>query len=206
MASNTGNSRFKTINEEQLQELINSKDSVAKRRSTESAVAIFREYLKSKGENINLEEFSKERLASVLTKFYAEIQHEDGTPYKTGSLKNLRNGLNRHLKNKGQAIDLRTEAVFAESNLTFDATKAELKHQGFGDTKSYSPIDENDVLKLYESGVFNQDTPQCLQNKVWFELILYICLRGRENLRKLERDHFAIGEDSNGRRYVYQAK
>ena len=36
--------------------------------------------------------------------------------------------------------------------------------------------------------------------------MLFICRRGRENLRKLQKDHFAVAEDSNGRRFVYQRK
>ena len=93
-----------------------------------------------------------------------------------------------------------------QANLAFSAKQADLKRSGLGDTQSWPPIDENDIDKLYKSNVFDINTPAGLQSKVWFELMLFICRRGRENLRKLEKDHFAITQDSNGRRYVYQSK
>ena len=96
--------------------------------------------------------------------------------------------------------------VFAEANLSFKAIQADLKRKGFGDTTHYQPIDENDIARLYSSGVFDESTPSGLQNKIWFEIMLFICRRGRENLRELEKDHFQISQDSNGRRFVFQAK
>ena len=35
--------------------------------------------------------------------------------------------------------------------------------------------------------------------------MLYICRRGRENLRELKKDHFVVATDSDGRQYVTQA-
>jgi hypothetical protein len=142
----------------------------------------------------------------VLQKFYVEVRRETGDNYKTGSLINIRAAVNRHLKSNGHVINIISEPEFAQANLAFCAKQANLKREGLGDTQHYPPIDENDVDKLYQSGIFDEDTPSGLQSKVWFELMYYICRRGRENLRKLEKDHFAIAEDSNGRRYVYQCK
>jgi len=100
------NPRFATINEQELQELINNKDAANTKRSTETSVAIFREYLQLKGYPVEFEEYEKDRLASVLKYYYADVRREDGHYYKTGSLKNLRSGLMRHLKNSGKNIDI----------------------------------------------------------------------------------------------------
>ena len=62
------------------------------------------------------------------------------------------------------------------------------------------------MANIYSSNVFDTNTPQGLQYSVRFELMIYICRRGRENLRQLTKNHFAIGVDANGRGYVYQAK
>ena len=58
---------------------------------------------------------------------------------------------------------------------------------------------------LYHSAVFDLNSPTGLQDKVWFELMLFICRRGRENLRDIKKDHFLIEKDENGRQYVTQA-
>lgn len=207
MAADSANSgRFATINSEEFQELIKAKDSASTQRSTEVGVRIFRAYLKEKELDPDFESYSKDQLAKVLTKFYVEVRRENGDNYKTGSLINIRAAVNRHLKSSGHVINIIIEPVFAQANLAFSAKQANLKRGGYGDTQHYPPIDENDIDKLYRSGIFDEDTPSGLQSKVWFELMYYICRRGRENLRKLEKDHFAITEDSNGRRYVYQCK
>ncbi len=202
----SGKKRFASVNTEEFSEIIKAKDSAATNRSTDVAVNIFRAYLKEKELDIEFEKYEKSQLATVLEKFYVEARREDGQLYKTGTMTNIRASLNRHLKNNGHVVNLLSDSEFAQANLSFAANKAKLKRLGYGDTQHYLPIDDNDMKKLYSSGVFNQDTPDGLQNKVWFELMLYICRRGRENLRKLQKDHFAIAVDSDGRRYVYQAK
>ena len=57
------------------------------------------------------------------------------------------------------------------------------------------PICEEDLKKLYESDVFNQNSPETLQNKVFFEVMLYFCRRGRQNLRELKKTDFSFSTD-----------
>ena len=200
-----GNPRFATINEEEFLSILKNKDSANTQRATEKCVKVLKAYLKCKGMPVEFEDWDKPRLAEVLSKFYMEVRREDGKLYKTGSMVNIRAGLNRYLKSKGKTIDLIKETVFTQSNQSFQAQQVKLKEEGRGDTEHYPQIDENDLHKLYESGVLNDETPQGLLYKVWFELMLYICRRGRENLRKLTKQHFKIGTDSQDRRYVYQS-
>ena len=79
-----------------------------------------------------------------------------------------------------------------------------LKWIGKGGVDHHPDIDEEDLLKLYKSEVFDINNPIGLQRKVFFEILLYICRRGRENLRKLTKHHFSIDVDSQGRRYIRQ--
>ena len=56
---------------------------------------------------------------------------------------------------------------------------------------------------MYECGVFSLEDPKTLQNKVFFEIMLYFCrLRGRQNLRELKITDFAFSIDDKGARYV----
>ena len=59
---------------------------------------------------------------------------------------------------------------------------------------------------MYCSAAFDTTTPTGLQNKVWFEIMLYFCRRGRENLRELTKESFKINQAANGRKYVLQVK
>ena len=136
-----------------------------------------------------------------------EVRKTDGEFYKRSSLVSIRAGINRHLKdNYDGQIDIIKDSEFSEANQSFRAALVQLKKVGKGDVKHHASVDENDIKKLYNSGVFNQNNPQGLQSKVWFEIMVYVCRRGRENLRELKKDHFTVGTDSNGREFVAQAK
>ena len=60
--------------------------------------------------------------------------------------------------------------------------------------------------KLYsgETIVFDDKAPNGLLNKVWFEIMYYLCRTGQENLRSVTKETFEVAVDSTGKRYVYQ--
>ena len=112
----------------------------------------------------------------------------------------LRFGLNRHFKTKG--TDITQDPEFAEANEVFLAKCVDLKRQGLAKVEHKPAILENDLRKLYECGVFNLGDPRTLQNKVFFEIMLYSCRRGRQNLRELKIKDFSFTKDDKGARYV----
>ena len=59
----------------------------------------------------------------------------------------------------------------------------QLKMLGLAKVDHKSQITKADMELLYSSGVFSATKPSSLQKKVFFEVMLYICRRGRENLR-----------------------
>ena len=60
---------------------------------------------------------------------------------------------------------------------------------------------QEDLNKLYESGVLSNANPTSLQNKVWVELMIYIGGLARQDLRNLEKDHFIFEKDDTGKLY-----
>ena len=198
--------RFASFDDEEFNDLITSKDAENTKKSTKQAVGVFREYLREKSLPGDFETLDKQTLAKILGKFYVEARKTNGDYYKTATLNAIRAGLNRHLKSEYQdLIDIIKDSEFVKANEAFKAATVELKKIGKGDVKHHEIITDNDLQKLYESAVFDQNLPSGLQDKVWFELMLFICRRGRENLRELKKDHFVIERDENGRQYVTQA-
>ena len=61
---------------------------------------------------------------------------------------------------------------------------------------------ENDLRKLYECGVLNLSDPRTLQNKVFFDIMLYFYRRGRQNLRELKIKDLSFTKGDKGARYV----
>ena len=46
------------------------------------------------------------------------------------------------------------------------------------------------------------NTPAGLQNKVFLDLMMYFCNRGRENIRSMKPSDFSVKTDENGRCYL----
>ncbi|KAK3729205.1 hypothetical protein QZH41_002770 [Actinostola sp. cb2023] len=113
----------------------------------------------------------------------------------------LRFGLNRHFK-ATQGTDIINDIVFCEANKVFLAKCVDLKRQGLAKVVHKPAILENDLRKLYECGVFSLVDPKTLQNKVFFEIMLFYCRRGRQNLRELKVTDFSFSCDDKGSRYV----
>lgn len=200
--------RFASFNDDEFNDIVINKDAENTKKSTKQATTIFREYLSEKSLPVDFESLDKQTLAKILGKFYVEARKANGENYKTATLNAIRAGINRHLKSEYECtdlIDIIKDSEFVKANEAYKAAIVELKKIGKGDVKHHEIITDNDLQKLYDSAVFDQNSPSGLQDKVWFELMLFICRRGRENLRDLKKDHFVIETDENGRQYVTQA-
>ena len=192
-------SRFATLTKEDLNLLLDDKDAKSTKRATKSALKVFHQYLKEKKAG---EPQTKETLTNVLKLFYAEARKTDGTSYSKSTLNSLRFGLNRHFK-ATRGFDIINDSEFTDANKVFGAKCVDLKRQGLAKVEHKPPICEEDLKKLYESGVFCLNDPEIkLQNKVFFEVMLYFCRRGRQNLRQLKKADFSFNTDGTGARYV----
>jgi len=96
-------------------------------------------------------------------------------------LNSLRFGLTRHFK-ATRGFDITNDSELSDANEVFGAKCVDLKQQGLGKVKHKPPICEEDLKKLNESTAFGLNDPEKLQNKVFFEVMLYFCRRGRQNL------------------------
>uniref|UniRef100_A0A3Q3NAX6 ZMYM2-like/QRICH1 C-terminal domain-containing protein n=1 Tax=Mastacembelus armatus TaxID=205130 RepID=A0A3Q3NAX6_9TELE len=175
------------------------------RLATRYAVRIFREYLSEKAQSPDFETLDKEALCAVLRSFYAEARSKSGQLYSKSSLISIRSSLNRYLNEPPycRTLDLTKDPELRSANLTLAAVIRRLEEQGAGPVVQKQAITRSDLRKLYESSVFNTDTPFGLLNKVWFETCMYFCTRGRENQRELEEDSFGLAMDEDGRNFVY---
>ena len=191
--------RFATVDEDEIQRILEEKDSVNTRRATDSAVRTLQAYLREKGLSENFEDLSKTDLNMVLSKFYTEARQENGQMYKKSSMFALRHGLNRYLSCK--PIDLIHDPEFKESNKTFAAIIKELKRQGLGGVEHHPPVEEEDLRKVYSYFDLNDNVK--LQEKVFVDVLLYFGRRGRENLYELKSTHLSATTDAEGLVYVY---
>lgn len=197
--------RFGDLDEESIRELEENKDSRSTKNTIKRSVKIFRAFLKENDMNDNFEDFPRENLNDALKKFYANARTEKGEHYKTNSMSALKYGLSRHLLDHN--IDI-NDAEFSGSNQTFKAVCADLARKGKGGTQHKPAIAKEDMAKLYQeckvNHAFDIDTPVGLQQKVFFEILFYLCRRGFENLREMTKETFVLEKDASGLEYVAQ--
>lgn len=144
-------------------------------------------------------------MSELLTKFWPSVRTSKGILFKTNSFKSLHYGLVAHLKQSRQ-IDILSDTAFTKSNEVYKAVMVSLKKDGKGETEHKEPLSKDDLKKLYDHPfVFNTENPSGLLNKVFFEVLFYLCRRGRENLKDHKKTTFSTLSDSTGRRYVCQS-
>ena len=198
--------RFANITEDDIATLLSNKDSQNTKRATKVAVGVFQLYLQEKGQSIDFASFLMPVLNDLLKKFYIEARRKDKQPYSKSSLTAIRFGLCRFIKSSRPDVDIINGSEFNEVNRVFKAKVVEFKKQGKAKVEHKPAIAKEDLKKLYQSVAFDTATPTGLQNKVWFEIMLFFCRRGQENLRELQMDSFGFGTDPSGRKYVFQLK
>ena len=160
------------------------------------------------GDECNFESLNKTELNNKLRLVYASINKSDGEHLKVSSLHSMKYGLSKHFKSKCD-IDIQTDVVF-ESSKVFKAVVTDLKRKWFGGVDHKPPIAIQDLKKLYDINqpfkVFDIETPVGLQRKVFFDIMFYLCRRGRENLREMSKATFAVGYDAEGLQFIHQVK
>ncbi|KXJ14039.1 uncharacterized protein LOC110239398 [Exaiptasia diaphana] len=175
------------------------KESKNTERSTRQSVKAFYDYLAKK--NLSEPPSDKGGLCGLLKSFYQDVRKTDGSHYTKNSLQSLRYGLCRHFRSIRE-IDIITDVAFTEANKSYQARCIFLKDQGLDKVDHKPLLLEDDLIKLYQSGVFDTRYPRTLQNKVFFEIILFFCRRYGQNPKDLKSSDFEFRVDNQGRRYV----
>ncbi|XP_023806613.2 uncharacterized protein LOC110014204 [Oryzias latipes] len=191
--------RHKEVSPEELNFLEDDKDEINTKKITKWAVNIFRDFLAQKNMDINFENYTATTLNESLRLFYASVQStKEGGEYSVASLRSLRAGINRHLRD----VNIISDTVFKSSNAVFKAIMKRYRKSG-KDTSSHHPrIPESDLEKIRCSSALSPDTPLGLVRKVWFDIQLCLARRGREGCRELTMASFSIHRDEAGAEYL----
>ena len=199
------NSKFANVSDEDMQALLNTKDSVNTQRVIKRSVAVFREFLTQKSLDPEFEEYPKSELNSALRRFFASIRCKTGDNVKTSTLNTYKYGICKYLKEKC-STDVVKDSDFQSCLDLFKAKVIDLKKSGHGSVDHKPPIAEHDLQVLYRADnvALNINTPSGLQSKVWFDIMFYLCRRGQENLRDMTKSTFRVGRDPSGLEYVHQ--
>ena len=78
---------FVDITEDNISELMKSKDSKSTQRAVTQSIKLFQDFLIQKNEPEEFETYTKQKLDEMLRLFYASIRKTDGEMMKKGSVK-----------------------------------------------------------------------------------------------------------------------
>ena len=113
--------RFSQLTNEEIQELVEAKDSENTRKATKNAVATFLAFCNEVTpeepvkKTESLEKMSKNELNKVLTNFWPKVRKKNGDNYKKTALMGLRFSLQRHFLLK-RDFDIINVGEFFKSN------------------------------------------------------------------------------------------
>ena len=170
-------------------------------KSTLTSKNILNNFLREADIALDLENCTKDELNNVLKKLYFAARKSDGDFYKITSYRSMRFGIQRHISSV-RNWDIISDKEFREANNVFENMLVKLKESGKGKIDHFEEIEPEDILKLYFR--FDIESPKVLLHKVWFDLCLQLCRRGRENMRNMTKSTFAVGADATGRKFIYQ--
>ncbi|KAG1704775.1 hypothetical protein GQR58_003958 [Nymphon striatum] len=221
--------RFISFSDDELMKLLNeNKDSKNTAKVNQHAVTLFEKYLienghlKSYGDDdcadmkpiqaIDWAVMDSSDLDRILCRFYAETRNLKGDMYKKTTMLCIRGGLNRHMNmvrrhKKMEEIDLARHPQFTKSHSMFKAVGKVLKKEGKASIDHQPPVDLEDLKKMRNYFIKNIEKPAVLQQAVFVYVVMYFARkenRGRENLRQLKIDEFAIASDADGDQYLYK--
>ncbi len=164
----------------------------------------FPAWLTAKNYDLKFEYLAEEKLSSLLREFFASVRTKLGKPYSKSGMVNLRSGLNRHLQSPpyNRNINLMKDSTFSTANQVFTGQVKKIEVEG-PSSESHTPITQADIDQIhYKYFLPYIDTPETLQHKVFFDLMLYMKKMGRTMLRDLKKEMFYVGVRADGTEFV----
>ena len=195
--------RFGSSTDEDISKILDKKDALSTKKATKSSLMCIQQYIIEKNNEINFDNYNTQELSSLLVNFYADARKNNGEKYKLSTLKSIRFGLALHFSSEHN-IDIIKDPVSRKANDVFQAVNVGLKRIGLAKVDHTPPIEKNELKQVYCSSAVTTKTPEGLQLKVWFDIMYFLCKRGRENLRNMNKETFRIAKDNKNREYVYQ--
>ena len=158
----------------------------------------------SVNERRKLSEIPPPELDRLLGHFYCKVRKADGSTYEPDSLTAFQRSIDRHLtKDLHKTYSVIRDVEFASSREKLKAACKKLKKDGKGNkSKASEPLENSEVQKMWEKGALGDESPEVLQNTVWYLLTLHMGMRGRDEHYKLKYGDLNIHTTDEGYKYV----
>lgn len=186
------NSCWLDLNEDDTQDIMDSRQKHNTKKATKTWLKCVNDSIKDKKIAENLDAVDNKDLPDVIFKFYTEARTTKNERYKNTTLKCLWAGLNRYIKEK-RGIDIVSDPKFIHCNEIFKGIQKKGKEAGKGVVKHKDVIESQDMERLQDYfSQYMQPSAVVLQHFVMFNIMFYMCRRGRENFATMEIDTFEV--------------
>ena len=150
----------------------------------------------------NLNTVSPTELSSVLRRFYAEVKSNQKKDLTPSALTGIRAAIHRTLTSQpiSRPVNILQDKEFLPANKMFEAVCKSYYKKGNPKPQHKSPIEPGDFEKL--KSYFSTDSPDKLQEFVWFNLCYYLGRRRREGWRELTKDSLEFKQEDQGKTFV----
>lgn len=163
------------------------------------SVQLLSEFAMTKGHTIHtVTHMPPLQLAEFLRDFYSKVRTR--LDESSTDLKDVRQGLQKYFLQKS-GVDIIRDKAFDGANATFDFDSLRMAPRKYKCHRQR--IETEHLYKIYLSDALSLDSPETLQNKVFFDVTLYITNRGKDCLRVMTKSDFEVSTDPNGLRYVW---
>lgn len=185
-------SRFATKTDAQRQDTLDGRIKENTKKATKVWMNVVTAYIKEKQLGVCIEEIPTDQLPTFLFNFYSEVRKDNKDLYSNTSLKAMRAAINRHLK-ETRSLDIVADSRFIRCNELFKGVQLEGKKAGKGTVKHKDEIEPEDFEKLQDYfSRYMEPNAEILQQYVMFNVIYYLCRRGRQNIPQLTVDMFEV--------------
>ena len=196
--------RDASVSEADVMTFIEGKKKKNTVSSTSRDVNNIRRWLaENKWELRDLEDIPVDELNRYLAQMWISIRKKKGGEYEPSSLDQMKNSLDRYLREKTSGSVTLRSTTFDLSSRSLTAKKQQLKQEGLGRRAHKSlAITEEEELLLWERKQLGITLPTALQFTVFYALTKGMGFRGREQHHKLRFSDIQLGNNSDGLRYI----
>lgn len=184
--------------EKQLQDLENAAIPISTSKQQTQWTERFAQFCAIHNLNGDFKNIEKRELSDNLRFFYSQLRTKTGDNYSKSSLLCIRAALYRYFRSE-RLFDIINDPQFFHANQILKAM-IKMYYEGGGIPKTYNAIEENDMKKLRE--FLDRETPEKLQYEIYFIIMYFLGLRGREWIKRLKRQQIVFQTDSNGKEFI----
>ena len=145
--------QFDKKSKEDTDKIIYERSAENTRNGTKTWINLLNKYIVLRHEGNSIEDVKDEDLPDLLERFFTELKKPKGKnndqnePYKNSSMRVIRGGINRYLKEK-RNIDIMSDDRFIRCKFLFQGVMKQNKAKGYGSIVHKNPICPKDLAKL----------------------------------------------------------